>query len=167
MVPVASSWLKMHLGLAIAPRVSRPLSTSSAPSPAAAAAVAPRLAATASGTAALAAGAGAARGARGRRTKTARRAVMGAIFGREDYFEEKTVWITGASGGFGEALAVALCSHKVQGLVLSARRKEALERVKERCREISPTVSVEVLPLDLSDLGSLPEAAKAAKAFFG
>ena len=44
----------------------------------------------------------------------------------------KVVWITGASSGIGENLAyeLAKCGCK---LVLSARRKEELERVKAKC----------------------------------
>ena len=46
----------------------------------------------------------------------------------------KTIWITGASSGIGEALAIALCKQQWQGtLILSARRTEELERVKEMC----------------------------------
>ena len=44
----------------------------------------------------------------------------------------KVVWITGASSGIGECLAYELvkCGCK---LVLSARRKKELERVKKNC----------------------------------
>lgn len=47
-------------------------------------------------------------------------------------FYGRVVWITGASSGIGESLAyeLARCGSK---LVLSARRKEELERVKKNC----------------------------------
>ncbi|CAH3154884.1 unnamed protein product, partial [Porites evermanni] len=56
----------------------------------------------------------------------------------------KVVWITGASSGIGEYLAyeLAKCGCK---LVLSARRKVELERVKKNCAD----QDILVLPLDL------------------
>jgi len=44
----------------------------------------------------------------------------------------KVVWITGASSGIGEHIALAL-AHGGAKLVLSARRLQELERVKENC----------------------------------
>jgi dehydrogenase/reductase SDR family protein 7 len=44
----------------------------------------------------------------------------------------KVVWITGASSGIGEHIALALARGGAQ-LILSARRLHELERVKEKC----------------------------------
>lgn len=44
----------------------------------------------------------------------------------------KVVFITGASSGIGEYIAYALAKHGVK-LVLTARRKDELERVKRSC----------------------------------
>lgn len=65
----------------------------------------------------------------------------------------KVVWITGASSGIGEALAVAL-AQKGAALVLSARRESELLRVKERCASAQ---SVIILPMDLETMDDLPK----------
>lgn len=44
-------------------------------------------------------------------------------------FANSVVWITGASSGIGEAIAVALASYKNISLVISARRADELQRV--------------------------------------
>jgi len=61
-------------------------------------------------------------------------------------FNNKVVWITGASSGIGEAMAYAFAKQGAK-LILSARRKQELERVKNNC-ELSVNDCL-VLPLDL------------------
>jgi len=69
-------------------------------------------------------------------------------------FQNKTVWITGASSGIGEALAYEFARQGAK-LVLSARNEAELQRVAAAC----PT-DVMVQPLDLGDHGSLPRIAE-------
>lgn len=57
----------------------------------------------------------------------------------------RTVWVTGASGGIGEALALAAARRGAR-LVLSARRKDELARVAAGCGEHAECA---VLPVDL------------------
>ncbi len=59
----------------------------------------------------------------------------------------QVVWITGASGGIGEALALQ-AAQAGACLVLSARRAEALARVQAACPD---PARVALLPLDLTD----------------
>lgn len=66
-------------------------------------------------------------------------------------FRNQVVWITGASSGIGEALAIAFAQEGAT-LVLSARRKKELERVAERCEAAgAPPKHLFVLPLDVTD----------------
>lgn len=71
----------------------------------------------------------------------------------------KTIWITGASSGIGEALAYELADRGAH-LVLSARSEEKLEAVRAAC--IDPQHHI-VLPLDLADTGALLEKAAEAE----
>ena len=72
------------------------------------------------------------------------------------------VWLTGASSGIGEHLAYHLAD-KGAKLIISARRKEELERVKQNCR----SETVETLKIDLEDNFSLIQKVKEAETFFG
>lgn len=49
-----------------------------------------------------------------------------------DSFKDKVVWITGASSGIGEQIALNLSKYGAK-LVLSARSKDKLHKVKNRC----------------------------------
>jgi len=71
----------------------------------------------------------------------------------------KTVWITGASSGIGEALALAFAARGA-ALLLSARRVERLERVAEACR--AGASKVEILPFDVADSAVALEKAREA-----
>ena len=77
----------------------------------------------------------------------------------------KVIWITGASSGIGEALAYALAADGAR-LILSARRKDALERVKGNCPS-SAQAGVRVLPLDLGQADTLKLSTEAAVQMFG
>jgi short-subunit dehydrogenase len=77
---------------------------------------------------------------------------------------KKTVWITGASSGIGEALAYEF-NKKGAHVILSARRVEELERVKEGC--IHPEETVKILPVDLADAASFAGKAEEALELFG
>lgn len=74
----------------------------------------------------------------------------------------KTVWITGASSGIGEAMALS-ASRRGARLVLSARRTEELERVRAACAHPD---RVAILPLDLTCFDA-EQAKRDAEAPFG
>jgi short-subunit dehydrogenase len=75
----------------------------------------------------------------------------------------KTVFLTGASSGIGEGLAVALAKRgAVIGLV--ARRREMLEELAERCKSAGGIARV--LAADVTDTSAVAEAAKAFREEF-
>ena len=78
-------------------------------------------------------------------------------------FKNKIIWITGASSGIGEALAIEL-SNQGANLVLSARREDELQRVKGLCKDPS---MVTVLPMDLLDISSIDAKVAQVIAGFG
>jgi short-subunit dehydrogenase len=77
----------------------------------------------------------------------------------------KVIWLTGASSGIGEALAYALAARGAK-LILSARRKEELERVKGNCSTAAQS-EIHILPLDLSRTETLKITTEAAVQIFG
>ena len=79
-------------------------------------------------------------------------------------YQGKTIWITGASSGIGEAFARAFYKEGAN-LILSSRREEALMEVKNSLGD--DTSNVKVLTLDLTDADSFPEKTKEAISAFG
>ena len=67
-------------------------------------------------------------------------------------FAGKVIWITGASSGIGEALAYEFSKQNCY-LVLSARRENELQRVKQNCA--GNKESILILPFDLADSSKL------------
>ena len=63
-------------------------------------------------------------------------------------FKDKVIWITGASSGIGEALAIELAKSEAR-LILSARRADELKRVGTLTK--LPDLDLMILPFDLSD----------------
>lgn len=78
-------------------------------------------------------------------------------------FSGKVVWITGASSGIGEALAYAFSAAGAR-VLLSSRRTEELERVKQACAHPG---EARVLPMDLFDIGSFGARVAEAIGAFG
>ncbi|HDZ15316.1 hypothetical protein LCGC14_1225920 [marine sediment metagenome] len=80
-----------------------------------------------------------------------------------DLQDGKIVWITGASSGIGEALAYALNKQGCK-LILSSRKKDALEKVQKQCAQPE---NVSIVPLDVSEFDTLSDKAVIALAAFG
>lgn len=78
-------------------------------------------------------------------------------------YTNKTVWVTGASSGIGEALAYEFAKQGAN-LIISARREDELNRVQERCPDPS---KVQVLTLDLASQDTFATKTAEALAFFG
>jgi short-subunit dehydrogenase len=78
-------------------------------------------------------------------------------------FDNKIIWITGASSGIGRALAIAF-SKKGANLILSSRNIEKLTTVKEQCDNQQ---NIQVLKLDLDDYLNLDKVVGKALKLFG
>lgn len=79
-------------------------------------------------------------------------------------FENKVIWITGASSGIGEATAYQFAKEGAK-LILSARREDELLRVKQNTGLASNEVFI--LPIDVEKIDEIPQKAKQAIEHFG
>ncbi|MFM9986290.1 MAG: SDR family oxidoreductase [Flavobacteriales bacterium] len=70
------------------------------------------------------------------------------------FYSNKIIWVTGASSGIGEQIALQVAPFCAK-LVISARREEELKRVKEECPDPKKVL---IVPLDLSDESSVRNA---------
>ena len=66
-------------------------------------------------------------------------------------FKNKVVWITGASSGIGKALALSFSKLEAK-IIISSRKREALEEVKNLCAHPE---NVKIVTLDLEDYTNL------------
>lgn len=80
-------------------------------------------------------------------------------------FQDKVIWITGASSGIGEATAYSFASEGAI-LILTALETDALEQVSVRCKELG-SPEAKVLPFDLSQKDKVEELAENAWNLFG
>ncbi|WP_441000975.1 SDR family oxidoreductase [Fodinibius sp. SL11] len=78
-------------------------------------------------------------------------------------FQDKIVWITGASSGIGEALTYELNKQGAK-VIISSRRQKALQKVKTSCLQAS---KVHIIPLDLTKTEELPSKAEEAISHWG
>jgi short-subunit dehydrogenase len=78
-------------------------------------------------------------------------------------FLNRKVWITGASSGIGEALAVAFHQAGAK-LILSSRREDELRRVQSPCGGDADT---RILPMDVTRAEDLPVWTREALGMFG
>ena len=79
-------------------------------------------------------------------------------------FSQQVIWITGASSGIGEALALELGRQGAK-LILSARREDELQRVAHQTGLLPADVLV--LPMDMTKTDSFPALVEAVVARFG
>ncbi|WND02861.1 SDR family oxidoreductase [Temperatibacter marinus] len=79
----------------------------------------------------------------------------------------KIVWITGASSGIGEAVSLEYAQRGAK-IILSARREEELNRVREALiNQTGRPDDYVILPLDVTDFDGMDKKVQAAFSFFG
>lgn len=76
--------------------------------------------------------------------------------------KNKVVWVTGATSGIGEGLVYALAEQGAK-LVISARRKDELQRVADKCNG----TEIFILPLDLTNQSNFEEKTNEAITKYG
>lgn len=76
-------------------------------------------------------------------------------------FQNKWIWITGASSGLGKAMAIAFAEEGAH-LILSARNEEKLKKVAGFCKRAG---EIHILPLDLEHSGSFAQKVQDAIGF--
>lgn len=76
----------------------------------------------------------------------------------------KTIWITGASSGIGEACAYLWAKEKAN-LILTSTREDKLKEVQKTCIQLG--AQCEILPFDLNDLNGIDELTDRAVDLFG
>ncbi|MDR2238084.1 MAG: SDR family oxidoreductase [Chryseobacterium sp.] len=81
------------------------------------------------------------------------------------YFNDKVIWITGASSGIGEALTRELAETSNAKIILSSRHQDQLYAVAEKAG--LPAERFAVVPVDLSDYKSMSNKAAEAIEKFG
>ena len=79
----------------------------------------------------------------------------------------KYVLITGASQGLGRQLAISYAREGAAGLSIVARRKDALEEVRARIREVAPQAQVVVIVADLTAQEAVERVIATTLAEFG
>lgn len=73
------------------------------------------------------------------------------------FYQDKNVWIVGASSGIGKALAIEFSKHKAN-LVISSRNEDELNLVKPQCENNGAKCMV--LPLDLTEIDTFKKKAE-------
>lgn len=82
-------------------------------------------------------------------------------------FKDQVIWITGASSGIGEALALEFAKRGAK-LILSSRNEDSLRAVAKKCEAIGHDSAAHfVLPMDVTDEDGLAAKVEQAKAYGG
>lgn len=78
------------------------------------------------------------------------------------FLNDKVVWITGASSGIGEQIAIQ-CSQKGAKIILSSRSVDSLDKVKQKLKGKDHLI----LPLDLEQSENFPDLARQVMEHYG